>query len=394
MQAGNEEQIDIGYGTTTTTVVDIIVGSPDHNTLETAVIAAGLADDLSGEGPFTVFAPTDDAFAALPEGTLDALLADPTGALANVLLYHVVSGKVMSTDLSDGMVATTLLGKDVTVTINGDGVFINDAKVTVADLEADNGVVHVIDAVLIPPAGEPASFPIDFETETDAVWTVFANGTAGPSDFMVIDNPDKSGINTSDKVLQFIVNDDADPWAGAFSDSYPVVGFTEASHTVTMMVWKTGTDPVGFKVEASTNGGAVTEVKVPVTLTNQWEEVTADFSALIGYNYARIVIFPDFPDTRTSGTTVYMDNIAVPVATGVVDVKSEGLFVYPNPANDILNVKGAKNADITIMNIDGRIVRSAKNVSSVNISDLSNGLYSVTMKEGNNVSQQKVIIAR
>ena len=136
----------------TTTVVDIIVNSPDHTTLETAVVAAGLADDLSGDGPFTVFAPTDDAFAALPEGTLDALLEDPTGALADILLYHVVSGKAMSTDLSDGQMITTLLGKDVTVTINGEGVFINDAKVTVADLVADNGVVHVIDAVLLPPA--------------------------------------------------------------------------------------------------------------------------------------------------------------------------------------------------------------------------------------------------
>jgi uncharacterized surface protein with fasciclin (FAS1) repeats len=132
------------------TVVDIIVNSPAHDTLEAAVIAAGLADDLSGTGPFTVFAPTDDAFKALPAGTIEALLADPTGALANILLYHVASGKVMSGDLSDGQMVPTLLGKDVKVTINGDGVFINDAKVTVADLQADNGVVHVINAVLIP----------------------------------------------------------------------------------------------------------------------------------------------------------------------------------------------------------------------------------------------------
>ncbi len=145
----NEDQYTMP---TTSTVVDIIVASPDHETLEAAVIAAELADDLSGDGPFTVFAPTDDAFAALPEGTLDALLEDPTGDLADILLYHVVSGKIMSTDLSDGQTATTLLGKDITVTINGEGVFINDAKVTVADIDAVNGVVHVIDAVLLPPA--------------------------------------------------------------------------------------------------------------------------------------------------------------------------------------------------------------------------------------------------
>jgi uncharacterized surface protein with fasciclin (FAS1) repeats len=134
----------------TTTVVDIIVNSPVHNTLETAVIAAGLADDLSGDGPFTVFAPTDAAFAALPAGTLDALLADPTGALAQVLLYHVVAGEALSTSLTNGQTITTLQGTDVTVSITGGNVFINNAQVVVADLVADNGVVHVIDAVLTP----------------------------------------------------------------------------------------------------------------------------------------------------------------------------------------------------------------------------------------------------
>ncbi|MFM7309492.1 MAG: fasciclin domain-containing protein, partial [Flavobacteriales bacterium] len=134
------------------TVVDIIVNSPDHTTLEAAVIAAELADDLSGTGPFTVFAPTDAAFAALPAGTVDALLADPTGALAQVLLYHVVAGEALSSSLTDGQMIMTLQGQDVTVTINANGVFINDAQVIVADIMADNGVVHVIDAVLVPQA--------------------------------------------------------------------------------------------------------------------------------------------------------------------------------------------------------------------------------------------------
>ena len=135
---------------TPATVVDIIVNSPVHSTLETAVIAAGLADDLSGAGPFTVFAPTDAAFAALPAGVLDALLADPTGALAQVLLYHVVSGEALSTSLSNGQTITTLQGQDVTVSITGGNVFINGAQVVMADIMADNGVVHVIDAVLTP----------------------------------------------------------------------------------------------------------------------------------------------------------------------------------------------------------------------------------------------------
>jgi hypothetical protein len=133
------------------TVVDIIVNSEDHTTLETAVVAAELDGVLSGEGPFTVFAPTDAAFDALPEGTLDDLLADPTGALANVLKYHVVAAKALSSDLSDGQTITTLQGDDLTVTINGDGVFINDAQVTAPDIMASNGVVHVVNGVLIPP---------------------------------------------------------------------------------------------------------------------------------------------------------------------------------------------------------------------------------------------------
>ena len=83
----------------TQTVVDIIVNSPDHNTLETAVIAADLAGTLSGDGPFTVFAPTDDAFAALPAGTVEALLEDPSGQLTDILLYHAVAGTALSTDL-------------------------------------------------------------------------------------------------------------------------------------------------------------------------------------------------------------------------------------------------------------------------------------------------------
>ena len=131
------------------TVVDIIVGSENHNTLETAVIAAGLVDVLSGEGPFTVFAPTDDAFDALPEGTLDAVLAD-MDLLTSILTHHVASGSVMSTDLSDGMMVTTLNGTELMVSINDNGVMIDNAMVTVVDIVADNGIVHVIDAVLIP----------------------------------------------------------------------------------------------------------------------------------------------------------------------------------------------------------------------------------------------------
>jgi len=137
------------------TVVDVIVNSNVHNTLEAAVIAADLAGTLSGEGPFTVFAPTDDAFAAIPADVLAALLANPSGDLTDILLYHVLAANVQSGDLSDGQLATTINGSDVLVSVTNNGIFINNAQVIVADIVADNGVVHVIDAVLVPELTPP-----------------------------------------------------------------------------------------------------------------------------------------------------------------------------------------------------------------------------------------------
>jgi uncharacterized surface protein with fasciclin (FAS1) repeats len=129
-------------------IVDIAVGAGTFNTLVAAVQAAGLVDTLKGEGPFTVFAPTDEAFAALPAGTVEALLADiPT--LTAILTYHVVPGAVLSTDLTEGMMAETVNGQSVTITL-ANGVQVDGANVVTADIVASNGVIHVIDAVILP----------------------------------------------------------------------------------------------------------------------------------------------------------------------------------------------------------------------------------------------------
>lgn len=129
-------------------IVETAADAGTFTTLLAAAEAAGLVETLSGEGPLTVFAPTDEAFAALPEGTVEGLLAD-TEALTAVLTYHVVAGAVMSGDLSDGMMAATVNGGEITITL-GEQVMINDATVVAADIEASNGVIHVIDQVLIP----------------------------------------------------------------------------------------------------------------------------------------------------------------------------------------------------------------------------------------------------
>ncbi|PTV99802.1 putative surface protein with fasciclin (FAS1) repeats [Halanaerobium saccharolyticum] len=132
-------------------VLDVALEADDFNTLVTAVIEADLVGALKGDGPFTVFAPTDAAFAALPEGTLDSLLADQE-QLANILLYHVVSGKVMAEDVvtMDGAMVETLFGEEIEISIKDGMVYINDAQVTTTDIEASNGVIHVIDTVLVP----------------------------------------------------------------------------------------------------------------------------------------------------------------------------------------------------------------------------------------------------
>lgn len=138
------------------TIVDIAASTDGFSTVVAAVQAAGLTDTLNGAGPFTVFAPTDEAFAALPPGLVDALLLpENKDALVKILTYHVVPGAVMAADATDGEVAT-VEGQNVTLS-TADGVTVNGAKVIQADIVADNGVIHVIDAVIVPPDVDPAA---------------------------------------------------------------------------------------------------------------------------------------------------------------------------------------------------------------------------------------------
>jgi uncharacterized surface protein with fasciclin (FAS1) repeats len=138
-------------------IVDTAVAAGEFTTLVAAVQAAGLEETLRGEGPFTVFAPTDAAFDALPEGTVETLLEDPTGQLADILTYHVVEGAVPAAEvvMLDGQPVTTVNGATFTVNVDGDVVTLTDAAgnevaVTATDVEASNGIIHVIDAVLMP----------------------------------------------------------------------------------------------------------------------------------------------------------------------------------------------------------------------------------------------------
>ena len=132
------------------TIIDIVVDSDVHTTLETAVIAADLVETLSSDGPFTLFAPTDSAFSLIPPDVLSLLLSDPLGSLSYVLSNHVHAGSLLSTELSDEIMVPTVAGTDLLVSTTDDGVLLDGATITIADIQADNGVVHVIDAVMLP----------------------------------------------------------------------------------------------------------------------------------------------------------------------------------------------------------------------------------------------------
>ena len=134
--------------TTVADIVDTAVAAGSFETLVAAVTAAGLVDTLKGAGPFTVFAPTDEAFAKLPAGTVEALLQD-IPKLTKILTYHVVAGKVMAADVVKLTSAKTVEGSEVKIDASN-GVKINDSTVTTADVAADNGVIHIIDTVLLP----------------------------------------------------------------------------------------------------------------------------------------------------------------------------------------------------------------------------------------------------
>ena len=132
-------------------IVDTAIAAGDFNTLVAAIQAAGLVDTLKGDGPFTVFAPTDEAFAALPAGTVESLLKPENLAkLQAILAYHVVPGKVMAIDVADGTSAATVQGSNVAFVVADGSVKVNGSNVTAADITASNGVIHVIDTVLLP----------------------------------------------------------------------------------------------------------------------------------------------------------------------------------------------------------------------------------------------------
>lgn len=161
---------------TARTIVSTAVADGRFTTLVAAVQAAKLDGTLSGPGPFTVFAPTDDAFKKLPNDTVSSLLKDPEGQLKQILLYHVISGQYMASDVTNKTLLKTLQGGNLTINATKTAVYVNNAKVVITDIKTDNGVIHVIDAVLIPPAPAANTTTVKANTTTVKVNTTTKTG--------------------------------------------------------------------------------------------------------------------------------------------------------------------------------------------------------------------------
>lgn len=251
---------------------------------------------------------------------------------------------------------------------------------------------------------QPTDTLVTFEVAADTTgWEVFANGEPGEDDVTVVENPDSSEVNPTAMALRFVVNDDADPWAGivlrnAFvNDS--AIAITEEEHIFTMQVYRTEVGRVGLKLEDEASGGANPEVIVETTLTEEWEVVTFDFSEHIGSTFATLTIFPDFPEgeSRTAGAEVYIDNILFgmgePTSAPVTPVAA--LKVYPNPAHDRLYIQHQDMTGYTISNSLGQTIERLKfapvHQKTINVSKLRSGVHFLTVEAENGIHTTRFI---
>lgn len=342
------------------TVWDVIQNSPDHTTLEAVVGLAGLDGALDSEGSYTVFAPTDAAFALVPQPIIDALLADPSGLLTFILTYHVVPSAALSTDLSDGMTLTTLSGLDVNVSIVNGNVYINQAQVIVADIVTDNGVVHVIDAVIAPNIIANnvweiiQASPVHTILET-AVLAAGLEGTLQNDFFFTVFAPTDAafGALPAGTVESLIAN----PTALTDILLYHAVGDAIGSadlvdgQEVTMLQGDNTTITLGM-------GGA---------MINNANIVAVDLNAW-------------------NGVIHVIDAVLLPPAS-VNDILNSAVQVYPNPCKDVITIerKSASSETYAIYNVSGQLIANGilnNSLNVVNTNAFTPGMYTVVTENG------------
>ncbi|NNE15152.1 MAG: T9SS type A sorting domain-containing protein [Saprospiraceae bacterium] len=358
----------------TVTVVDVVVNSPDHTILEAAVIAADLAGTLSGDGPFTLFAPTDDAFSALPDGTIDALLADPAGTLTDILLYHAIAGDIRSTDLVDGTSAATINGKDVNITIDSNGVFINDAQVTVADIVTDNGVVHVIDAVLLPPTVTVVDVVVNSPDHTILEAAVIAADLAGTlsgdGPFTLFAPTDDAFSALPDGTIDALL---ADP-SGALTDILLYHAIAGDIRSTDLVDGTTATTINGKDVNITINSNGV--------FINDAQVTVADI-------------------VTDNGVVHVIDAVLLPPTSSIESIDLAKFIVYPNPTSNYINIEmediDINNSKLNIITIQGRIIGRVQGNdlnSQIDVSSLNEGTYFLEFTNENNRYYKKLVISK
>lgn len=384
---GSSSNLEVNNGfptlscTSDNTVFTIISNSEDHNTLEAAVIAADLAGTLSSDGTFTVFAPTDAAFDALDADLLEALLADPTNLLADILTYHVAGVTALSTELTDGQMVTTVNGEDVTITLDGGDVLVNDVLVTVADLVADNGVVHVIGAVLLPTelttVYDIVANSVDHTTLEAAIITAGLEADlSGDAGNITLFAPTDAAFDLLDEGVLDALLDDAD---GDLTEVllYHVIAEFNIAANIT-----SGEVPTlfGEDITVVVDGADVTVENAMVTVTD-----------LVGIN----------------GVVHVIDMVMIPTTLSVDEIAAvESFSVFPNPASNVMNVElemvTSERISIDIVNMLGQVVKSVDlgqrstglNREVIDIQNMADGFYLMNVTIGNDQLTHKLQVVR
>ncbi|MGB0510218.1 MAG: fasciclin domain-containing protein [Flavobacteriales bacterium] len=335
----------------TTTVVDVIVNSDDHTLLEAAVGAADLIGALSGEGPFTVFAPTDAAITALVtalEITADDLLAMED--LGDILTYHVLAGTVLSTDLAPTQTVTMLNGDEATVTSMDGTVMINDATVTMADITTDNGVVHVIDAVILPPV------------ET----TTVADIIAGSDDHFVLN-----------AVLDSTGLDETLAGEGPFTVFAPTDAAFDAIDPFVLLDLLTDNDALAEILTYHVAGGTVLSTDLSdgqtITTVNGADVTVSVMDGTVMINDATVIV----ADLVADNGVVHVIDAVLSLPSGVDQVNLADLFnVYPNPTVDAVRWNGVQVDRLQVVDAEGRTrIETTNPINTIDLSSLESGLF-------------------
>ena len=297
------------------TIVDIAAGNPDFSTLVAAVQAADLVDTLSGEGPFTVFAPTNDAFAALGQDTINAVLADKE-LLTSILTYHVVAGKVMAADVFNLTSATTVQGSDIKISVKDGKVYLNDTiQVVITDIEASNGVIHVIDGVLMPPTQADSSM-----TEAVSEDTVHIRVAHFSSDTPAVD----VYINGELSAVQGLSFPEVTDWIELPAGTYNVAVAPAGTSIESAAIGPADFDlPTGAWITVAAVGSLADKTLKPAVLVEDYKPTDGK---------ARVTVFHAIEDAPSvdvlAGGSAVVSGLAFPGKMG----NNDGLYTLDVPA--------------------------------------------------------------